>query len=119
MRWAWLAAIPAFLNGAWMVTDGSVALATGDYFGPELGPWAAMLRTLGVDPLSTAVKAFFVLYGAGYLALTAAYAWRPPKYRKAFAAATAVLLAYLVVGTLVAAVTLGLVAAERRRAGPV
>lgn len=98
-----------------MVTDGAVALATGSYFGPELGPWAGMLRALGVDPLSTAVKAFFVLYGAGYLALLAAYAWRPPTFRSAFAAATAVLLAYLAIGTLVAAVTLGLVLLERRR----
>lgn len=117
MRWAWLAAVPAFLNGAWMVTDGSVALATGDYIGTELGPWAAMLRAVGFDPLSTAVKAFFVVYGLGYLAALGAYAWRPARFRRAFAILTAILLLYLIVGTVVAAITLGVVLAERRRAG--
>ena len=116
MRWAWVAAAVGALNGAWMLTDGAVALATGDYLGPELGPWAALLRALGVDPLAPGVAAAFLLYGAAYLALLAAYARRPDRLRAALAAATVPLLAYLVVGTLVAAATLGLLLAERSRA---
>ena len=115
VRWAWAAAVPAALNGAWMLVDGSVALATGDYIGPELGPWAALLRAGGIDPLSPAVAAAFVLYGAAYLALLAAYVWKPERFRRAFALLTALLLAYLVIGTLVAAATLALVLVERKR----
>ena len=116
MRWTWLAAVPAALNGAWMVTDGSVALASGSYFGSELGPWAALLRAAGIDPLSTAVKAFFVAYGLGYLAALGAYVWRPARFRRAFSILTAILLLYLVIGTVVAAATLGLVLLERKQA---
>ncbi|HWH07995.1 MAG TPA: hypothetical protein VNX21_02275 [Candidatus Thermoplasmatota archaeon] len=118
MRRAWAAAAAGALNGAWMLVDGSVALATGDYIGDELGPWAALLRAVGVDPLSRVVAAAFALYGAAYLALLAAYALRPARLRSALAAATAPLLAYLAVGTLVAAATLALLLAERRSAPP-
>jgi hypothetical protein len=116
VRWAWAAAAVGALNGAWMLTDGAVALATGDDLGPELGPWAALLRALGVDPLERAVAAGFLLYGAAYLALLAAYARRPAPARAAVLAATVPLLAYLAVGTLVALATLGLLLVERSRA---
>ena len=53
-----------------MVADGARALVLGDYvtIGGELGPWAALLDAIGVDPRAAAVKAFFVLYGSAWLA---------------------------------------------------
>ncbi len=71
----------ALVDAGYMVVDGGRALLVGDYFTPssgehagELGPWARIVSALGVDPRSTGMKAFFVVYGLVWLAVVAAFA---------------------------------------------
>lgn len=104
------------LGGGWMLLDGAVALATGDYVGPELGPWAALVAALGIDPLSLGMRLFFVLYGLAWLGAAAWYAFRPRQGRRALLAAAVGSLWYAVVGTLVALALVALLAWEERRA---
>lgn len=82
---AWLRLIVVALamgSAGYMVVDGTRALVRGDYFTPssgeyagQLGPWAGVVRALGVEPRSTGMKAFFVVFGAGWLAATVAFAF--------------------------------------------
>lgn len=74
--------ILALVDAGYMVVDGGRALATGDYFTPssgdhagELGPWARVVSTVGVDPRSTGMKVLFVVYGVAWLAVVAAFAF--------------------------------------------
>lgn len=81
MRWtAWAVAILVLVVGGWMAFDGVHALWTGDYVTPEsgrfageLGPWAAVVEAVGLEPRSTAVEGAFVLYGLAYLGATGAF----------------------------------------------
>jgi hypothetical protein len=66
---------------AWMVFDGTRALTVGSYVTPssgpyagQLGPWAALLAAVGIEPRSTAVAAAMAAYGLAVLASAAAYA---------------------------------------------
>lgn len=81
----WCITVLAILNAGYMVADGTRALTRGDYFTPssgehagELGPWARVVETVGVQPRATAMKAFFVIYGLAWLAITVAFALRQP-----------------------------------------
>jgi len=56
--------------GSWMAFDGFRAMLMGDYVTPQtgryagqLGPWAALLRAVRVDPLSWPVKAAHIAVG--------------------------------------------------------
>lgn len=68
-----------------MAFDGTRALLLGDYVTPsdgpyagELGPWADVLRAVGVEPRSPAVQASLAMYGATHvLAALALAAGRP------------------------------------------
>lgn len=58
-----------------MAFDGVRALLIGDYFTPsegeyagKLGPWANLVRSVGLEPRSSFVKIVFVIYGFLYLA---------------------------------------------------
>lgn len=64
-----------------MVVDGARALIVGSYFTPgsgehagQLGPWAPLVRRVGVDPESPATKVGFVVLGAVWLAVAAGLA---------------------------------------------
>jgi hypothetical protein len=57
---AWIVTALAVLAGGWMAFDGARALIVGDYVTPqegeyagELGPWAALLESVGLEPRST------------------------------------------------------------------
>jgi hypothetical protein len=39
------------------------ALAAGSYFEPGLGPWAAIVRSAGIDPRSGGMAAAFAVFG--------------------------------------------------------
>lgn len=74
----------AALLGAWMLFDGIHAVRTGEYVVPRsgehagrLGPWADLVRAVGVEPHSTAMHALFVLLGLLWLAFAAAAGMRP------------------------------------------
>ena len=67
-----LAAFLGLLNGGWMVFDGFHVLIKGKYFGPELGPWSAVVSSLGIDPLkigpvSVIIGFIWLIFTAGEL----------------------------------------------------
>ncbi len=77
----WIIVILIILNAGWMFTDGLRALVIGDYLTPksgeyagQLGPWANVLQTVGLEPRSTVVKSVFILYGVAALTATVAFA---------------------------------------------
>lgn len=82
MTWLkWLVVTLSLVNAGYMVVDGTRALTKGDYFTPtsgdhkgELGPWARVVSTFGIEPRSTAMKTFFVLYGLIWIVVIVAFA---------------------------------------------
>jgi hypothetical protein len=110
----------AVAEAAWMAFDGGRALVAGDYVtvGGELGPWADVVSAVGVDPRSTATKTFFLVYGAAWLGVAAAFARGVAWARRGMTVAAACSLWYLVFGTVASAVQLLLLrrAAARRSA---
>lgn len=113
----WLVCTLLLLQAAWLLFDGARALTVGDYLTPasgphtgQLGPWARMVRAVGVDPRSTAVKVLHVAVGG--LGLAAAVAWgsdAPAGKAIALIAAVAALW-YVPFGTLLSLAILGLIA---------
>lgn len=57
-----LLALVVLPTGGYMIFDGLHRLITGSFFGPGLGPWATVLRAVGIDPLSMGLP--FVILGA-------------------------------------------------------
>lgn len=116
-----LAALVLLVAG-WMAFDGAHALVTGDYVTPSsgvhagrLGPWAGVVRAVGVDPRSTGMQAFFLAYGTAWLAATARFAPRLPRGRGPLAAFAAGALWYLPFGTLGSLAQLGILVTLRER----
>ena len=109
----------AAASAGWMVFDGLRALTVGDYVtvDGELGPWADLVDAVGIDPRSTGTKAFFVVYGAAWLAAAALYARGARRGRAVMAAFAAGSLWYLVAGTISSVLQLTLLALDRRREG--
>jgi len=92
------------------------AFVVGSYLTPrsgthagELGPWARLVRKVGIQPESAAMKTVFVLLGAGYLVAAVAWAlgagWGP-SLGVVLAVGT---LWYLVPGTVISVLVLLLV----------
>jgi hypothetical protein len=99
-----------------MLLDGAVALATQDYLGPELGPWAALVEALGIPPLSLGMRLFFVLHGLAWLGAAAWYARGGATSRRVLLGVALGALWYAVAGTLVALALAALLWREERRA---
>lgn len=116
MPWLrWVIVALAVVGAGYMVVDGTRALLRGDYFTPssgehagELGPWAGIVRAVGVEPRSTAMKAFFVLYGAGWLAVAVAFALEASWSWLAMLVLAIGSLWYLVPGTVLSAAIIAL-----------
>ena len=111
----WVVVVLATLEAGWMLFDGTRALLVDDYVGQTVGPWRHLVEPLGIKPESTLMKSIFVAYGAAWLAATAAYARRSARAESAMLVAAAGSLWYLVVGTVLSAVQLALLALSRRR----
>lgn len=78
----------AVVVSAWWVFDGGRALLIGEYVTPqrgpyagELGPWADLVESVGIDPHATGMKLFFVVTGAVWFATALAYVLRPWLWR--------------------------------------
>ncbi|HEX2058311.1 MAG TPA: hypothetical protein VHI71_08080 [Actinomycetota bacterium] len=121
-RLKWVIVLLALVDAGYMVVDGTRALVAGDYFTPssgehagELGPWARIVETIGVDPRSTGMKAFFVVYGLAWLGVVAMFALERSWAWGAMLVLAAASAWYLTVGTIVsvAVVALLLVPAVR------
>lgn len=120
MRSSWrdrLVIVLALVAATWMLVDGGRALVTGDYarVEGELGPWAMLVAGLGIDPLSLGMRAFFVFYGAAWLAATGTFAFNVRGSRGAMIAFAVCSLWYFVIGTVSSLVQLALLWKARSR----
>lgn len=66
----------AILVAGWFTVDGAIALLKGDYVTPksgrfagQLGPWSRVVRGVGIEPRSTAMKSIFLIYGLIWLTI--------------------------------------------------
>jgi hypothetical protein len=121
----WIVLVLAVAAAGWMLFDGMRALVVGDYVTPasgpyagQLGPWASLLETLGIDPRATAMKLFFVSYGAAWLGVTVAFARRMPWAWWGMIVFAAASLWYLVIGTVSSVVQIALLLVMRARSAP-
>jgi hypothetical protein len=96
----------AAVQSAWMLADGTHALLTGRYFGPRLGPWAAVVSQAGIDPRSTAMKYAFLAFGIVWLAILTLVAARIRQGLLLAIVAGILTLWYLPIGTLLSAITI-------------
>jgi hypothetical protein len=117
MPWTtWVAVVLCAVQGGYMVFDGLRAFVVGSYVTPRsgphagrLGPWARLVRAVGIPPESSGMKAAFVVLGTGYLVASAAWALGAGWARwLGFALAVATLW-YLVPGTFISVAVLVLV----------
>jgi hypothetical protein len=102
----WVVVALAVVEAGWMVFDGTRALVVGDYVTPSsgeyagrLGPWADLVSAFGIEPRSTGMKVFFVVYGLIWLVAALAFARRVPRSWWAMVLLAAGSLWYLVIGT--------------------
>jgi hypothetical protein len=119
----WCAVLLCLLQGAYMLLDGCRALVVGTYITPasgdhagQLGPWARLVSTVGVEPESTQMKLGFVVLGVLWLALALALAGGADWSRAVGVPLAVGTLWYLVPGTVIslAVLVLLLTPATRR-----
>jgi hypothetical protein len=70
----WITVVLCLVQGGYMTFDGVRALTVGSYLTPgsgdhagELGPWARLVRAVGIAPESTGMKVAFVVLGVAWL----------------------------------------------------
>lgn len=116
----WVIAILVFLTAGYMLFDGVHALTVGDYLTPasgdyagQLGPWAGLVSSIGIDPHSTFMKVGFVVYGLITLAGLAGFITNQPWGRSALLIMAVLGLWYLPIGTAINIVVLMLLFLKR------
>jgi hypothetical protein len=117
----WIIVILIILSAGWMFADGLRALMLGDYVTPasgeyagELGPWANVLQSIGLEPRSLVVKSAFVAYGLISLIAVTGFA-TDQSWGRNFLIVMAVLgLWYLPIGTATNMIALILLLLYRR-----
>ncbi|MCH7878374.1 MAG: hypothetical protein IH914_03550 [candidate division Zixibacteria bacterium] len=125
MTWhEWIAVSCALLVSVWFVTDGTVALVSGDYVTPksgqyagQLGPWAKLVSRVGIDPRSTAMKLIFVVYGLIWLAVIVVFVLHANWSWWAMLVAAALSLWYLPFGTVLGVIQIALLLIARSGRG--
>jgi hypothetical protein len=117
----WVIVGLVIFTAGWMLFDGTRALIAGDYVTPQtgeyagqLGPWAALVGTVGIEPRSTLMKSIFVVYGAIGMVIALLFARGVTWARTALITACALGLWYVPFGTLANVVSLILLSTERR-----
>lgn len=114
MTWPrWIAAALAGFEAGYMVVDGARALVRGDFITPksgryagQLGPWARLVRAVGIDPRSNAMKSIFVAYGLAWIAIVIAFVTEVSWAWVAMLVTAVGSLWYLVVGTITSALVI-------------
>ena len=108
--------------GLWLTFDGVLALVTGEYVTPktgahagQLGPWAGIVRAVGLEPKSTVVKCVHVFLGLAWLVSLAGFAVRASWGRSALLVCSVASFWYLPIGTLIGVVTLAILSMALRR----
>ncbi len=120
----WVVFALAALQGGYMLFDGVRALIVGDYVTPkggpyagQLGPWARLVGAIGLEPRSTIMKSIFVGYGAVWLLIVVAFAAALPWAWLAMLIAAVGSLWYLIPGTVISVVVIGLLLVPGVRPG--
>lgn len=110
------------LNAGYMAFDGARALILGDYLRPQsgeyagqLGPWATLVGSIGIDPMSTAMKSTFLLLGIYGLIAIAAFAFNPRRSWKLLFAFSTLTLWNLMFGTISSTLALVLLLVWKRK----
>lgn len=114
MTWLkWVVAAIGILMGSWMMFDGGRALVKGDYVTPregpyagQLGPWAKLVRGVGLEPRSSGVKGTFVVLGLSWLLMAIGHATGARWSWPGLVVLSLLSLWYLPVGTVLAVVEL-------------
>jgi hypothetical protein len=102
-----LIVLVAALAGGWMIFDGLHVLVRGKYFGPERpGPWSVPFARAGINPL--ALGPVFIALGVCWLVFLAAMLGGRTWGRYGAAAVAIASLWYFPLGTMLAAIYLGL-----------
>jgi hypothetical protein len=57
----------ALLVGGYMLLDGSYARINDQYIGGTLGPWAVLVKAIGIDPRSYTMNDIFIFFGICWL----------------------------------------------------
>jgi hypothetical protein len=117
----WIIVLLIILNAGWMFTDGVRAFILGDYVTPssgeyagQLGPWASVLKTMGLEPRSTFVKSALITYGLASFVAVIGFANEQPWGRSALIVIAVLGLWYLPVGTAINMIALILLFLFRR-----
>lgn len=71
----------AVMLGGWMIFDASHAFMTGHYVTPrngegagQLGPWAKVVRSVGMNPNGTGMRLGFMALGIAWLSMATGFA---------------------------------------------
>jgi hypothetical protein len=107
MNWKiWLPVGLVLLTASWMLFDGTRAFLVGDYVTPQsgeyagqLGPWSALVKTVGIEPRSVLMKSIFVSYGLIAFGSAIYFALNRERGRAALMIVCILGLWYLPVGT--------------------
>ena len=104
---ALIVVVLGLMLGGWLVFDGSRALIVGDYVTPssgqyagQLGPWAKLVASAGIEPRSTLMKSVHVGLGALWIVMTIGFMLRVPWAWPGMLACAVLTLWYLPFGTL-------------------
>ncbi|MCB0119860.1 MAG: hypothetical protein H6634_07365 [Anaerolineales bacterium] len=116
----WIIAFLVIATAGYMLFDGTRALVVGNYitstegdYAGQLGPWAGLVRSVGVDPNSAFMKIIFVAYGLSALAALSGFMTSQPWGRGALFLAAVLGLWYLPVGSITNIIVLVLLLFQR------
>lgn len=100
--------ILATILGVWMVFDGLRAFVVGDYVtsrtgahAGRLGPWASIVRAVGLEPRSNLVRGLHVILGGCWLAAVAAVIIKGAQFSWLLLICAGMSLWYAPVGTVI------------------
>jgi len=96
-----------------MLFDGVHRLLAGNYFGGRLGPWAALVSAVGINPASMAPV--FIVLGTLWLVGGVAFLFRARWSTGLLIAVSVISLAYLVFGTILSLIALAILLMRRKR----
>lgn len=112
-------------TAGWMFFDGTHALIRGEYyisqtgeFAGQLGPWANLVQSIGLEPHSIWMKLIFIIQGLGTLTVVVSYILNKPWAWTALLSAMLLGFWYLPFGTLINLLALIVLLLTRRNTMP-
>jgi len=100
------------LQGLFMLADGIHVMTTGSYIGGQVGPWAVIVRAVGLNAYS--MGPVFVVLGALWVLGSILLLARPGKGLVLLTIMATVTLFYAIFGTVLSVIALAIVVSHRR-----